>query len=65
VLAQQCGIQVITKVDTVGEATEIALANVGDDGVVLFSPAAPTPPDVGNWETRSGQFRDALAAANR
>jgi len=60
-LAQHCGIPVITKADDVGEATRAALGHVGRNGVVLFSPAAPTPAEVGNWEVRSSQFRGVLA----
>lgn len=60
-LAQHVGIPVISKADDVAEATRIAVDHVGDGGVVLFSPAAPTPSDVGDWEVRSAEFRDALA----
>ncbi|MCB0976356.1 MAG: hypothetical protein KDB02_02745 [Acidimicrobiales bacterium] len=64
-LAARCGIPAITKVDEVSEATTVAVQNVGEGGAVLLSPAAPTPPAVGNWETRSNQFREALAEAAR
>ncbi len=45
----------------VGIAGDIAAA--GD--VVLFSPAAPTSPSVGNWERRSALFRSAIETLSR
>lgn len=60
-LATRCGIPILTTVDEVHEGTQAALERVPDGGIVILSPAAPTPSTVGNWETRSNQFRDALA----
>lgn len=60
-LAGRCGLAVVAEVETVEEATRAALRAAGPDGVVLFSPAAPTPARIGTWQTRSRQFRDALS----
>jgi len=62
-LAERSAIEVLAVAGDVAEATHRAVAAAGADGVVLFSPAAPTPAGVGNWETRSAAFRDALVAA--
>ncbi|CAN5910184.1 hypothetical protein BH23ACT2_BH23ACT2_19660 [soil metagenome] len=32
------------------------------NGVLMFSPAAPTPPGTGNWQSRSAAFRVSLGA---
>ena len=64
-LARAAGIAVLSKADDLTEATAAAVEAAGSDGVVLFSPGAPTPADVGNWEDRSTQFREALEAAAR
>lgn len=61
-LAKRCGIDVIAEVDEVEEATALAVAAARPDGVVLFSPAAPTPEGAGNWETRSAAFRSTLTS---
>lgn len=62
-LAEACGIRLLANAVDVPSAAGLALSNVGEDAVILFSPGAPTPPEVGNWETRSDQFRTAVAAA--
>lgn len=64
-LARVAGIPVIRKADDIADATAAAVQAAGDDGAVLFSPGAPTPADIGNWEVRSQQFRDALEVAAR
>lgn len=62
-LARAASLDLLARVDTVPEAVEVALSAAGAGSAVLFSPAAATPVRVGNWLTRSGQFRDALSAA--
>lgn len=60
-LAGRAGLSVVAEagdVPTAAHAAKVA-SEAGD--VILFAPGAPTPPEVGNWETRSRQFRDALA----
>jgi UDP-N-acetylmuramoyl-L-alanine---L-glutamate ligase len=54
--------QLITLDDDVARAVVLAaeLANPGD--TVLFSPGAPTTPEVGTYLERSQLFRDAVAA---
>lgn len=59
-LAERCGIAVIAEAADVEDATALAVAAARPDGVVLFSPAAPTPEGAGNWETRSAAFRETL-----
>ena len=59
-LAAAVGITVAAKADDVTAATEAAVQQVDGDGVVIFSPGAPTPSEVGNWDTRSTQFRETL-----
>ena len=61
-LAARCGLALVASVTEVDDAVRAAVATLPADGVVIFSPAAPTPPAVGNWETRSTQFRAALAS---
>lgn len=61
-LARRCGLAVVRSAVDVDDAVRAAVADLPADGVVIFSPAAPTPPAVGNWETRSNQFRSALAS---
>lgn len=64
-LATACGIEVLASVEDVAQAAEVAnsalIVSVGDP-IVMFSPAAPTPPGSGNWETRSARFREAVSA---
>lgn len=62
-LARAASISTIAAVGTVTAAVDAALAAVDPRGAVLFSPAAATPTRIGNWETRSAQFRAALADA--
>ncbi|QXC61424.1 hypothetical protein KSP35_00795 [Aquihabitans sp. G128] len=79
-LAERCGIEVGATVGGVAEAVGAGLALLeragsiggepggggeGGGGALLFSPAAPTVPGEGNWETRSAAFRAACAAAAR
>ncbi|MCU1500032.1 MAG: UDP-N-acetylmuramoylalanine--D-glutamate ligase [Acidimicrobiales bacterium] len=61
VVAARCGIVVVDVADGVADAVPLALAALRSDGVLLFSPAAPTRPGEGNWETRSKAFRAACA----
>jgi UDP-N-acetylmuramoylalanine-D-glutamate ligase len=61
-LAATAGIEVLAAVDDVEAAVRLAVAGLPADGVVVFSPAAPTRPGEGNWEDRSAAFRRALAA---
>lgn len=64
-LARSCGIEVLAEVDDLAAAVHIAHEALrgGPGGpMVIFSPAAPTPPGSGNWETRSEQFRDAVSS---
>ena len=69
-LAERCGLEVLGDVSDVAAGVALALAGLLDlgtapagsgGGVVILSPGAPTPALVGNWETRSSQFRAALA----
>lgn len=61
-LAARCGIETIGAADDVAAGVRVAAEQLAPDGVLLFSPAAPTRPGEGNWETRSAQFRAACAA---
>lgn len=47
--------------DDVAEAVGAAAAAAEPGGVVLFSPAAPTPVEVGTYEHRSARFAEAVA----
>ncbi|CAN5546951.1 UDP-N-acetylmuramoyl-L-alanine--D-glutamate ligase [soil metagenome] len=60
-LAAAVGLEVVESADSVEHAVAIAADLAGPDGIVLFSPAAPTPRGSGNWETRSASFRRAIA----
>lgn len=44
------------------DAVRVAGQLVGEGGAVVFSPAMPTPPDQGDWQTRSERFRAAVAS---
>jgi UDP-N-acetylmuramoyl-L-alanine---L-glutamate ligase len=61
-LARVCGVEVVGVADTVPDAVEHAAAALPRNGVVMFSPVAPTPPSAGNWKLRSEAFRSAVAA---
>lgn len=61
-LARRAGIAIVASAVDVDDAVRAAVADLPADGAVILSPAAPTPPAVGNWETRSNQFRSALAS---
>ncbi len=72
VLADRCGVDVLGDVPDVAAAVDLALVGLRDgggagsaSGVVILSPGAPTPVAVGNWETRSNQFRAALVAGQQ
>lgn len=62
--AAESGMRVVgavsSAVSSVEEAVEVATLHVPDGGLVLFSPAAPTPPGQGGWQARSAAFRRAL-----
>jgi hypothetical protein len=60
-LAGACGVEVIAALDSVKAAVHHAAGILPPDGVVMFSPAAPTPPAAGNWRLRSDAFRTAVA----
>jgi len=59
-LADRAALPVVAEADGVAGAVAQALAVLPTDGVLLFSPGAPTVPGTGNWETRSAEFRAAL-----
>jgi UDP-N-acetylmuramoyl-L-alanine---L-glutamate ligase len=50
---------------TVGEAVDLAREAIGEEGVVLFSPAAPTPVVEGNYVQRGAAFAEAVASSER
>ncbi len=50
---------VVRQADDVGEAVRVAVASTAAGGVVLFSPAAPTPDGEGGYRERSRQFAEA------
>ena len=52
----------ITEVADLGHAVRMAAANTPKDGVVLFSPGAPTPRGEGGFEERGRLFREAFEA---
>lgn len=45
---------------TIGDAVSKAVAHLGGAGVVLFSPAAPTPPEEGTYQDRREGFARAV-----
>ncbi len=53
---------VVLDTDDVADAVAAAAARATAGGVVLFSPAAPTPPIIGTYEHRSARFIEAVAA---
>jgi UDP-N-acetylmuramoylalanine--D-glutamate ligase len=53
---------VLLETDDIAVAVQAAAALAEPGGVVLFSPAAPTPTSVGTYEHRSARFADAVAA---
>ena len=61
-LAHASGVEVLGAATTVAEAVALAAHALPPDGVVMFSPSAPTPSSVGNWKLRSEEFRTAVAA---
>jgi UDP-N-acetylmuramoyl-L-alanine---L-glutamate ligase len=52
-------------VDDMDEAVRAAMASTGDGGVILFSPAAPTPDGQGGFRERSRQFAEAAGLSGR
>jgi len=64
-LAIRCGADLVAVASSVAEATALAVEAAGPAGAVLLSPGAPTPSRVGNWSTRSNQFREALTCRTR
>jgi UDP-N-acetylmuramoylalanine--D-glutamate ligase len=77
-MAATCDLPLVGVASDVGDAVRRGLGALGAGGatrraalvdpstckgVLLFSPSAPTPPDTGNWATRSAAFRAALAGA--
>ncbi len=54
---------VVQRADDVTEAVEQAVAATAGGGVVLFSPAAPTPEGEGGFSERSRQFHEAAGIA--
>jgi UDP-N-acetylmuramoylalanine--D-glutamate ligase len=50
---------VVRQADDVGEAVRVAVASTVGGGVILFSPAAPTPDGGGGFRERSRQFAEA------
>jgi UDP-N-acetylmuramoyl-L-alanine---L-glutamate ligase len=61
-LAAACGIETIRAAETVSDAVAVASDALPRGGMVMFSPAAPTPPTAGNWKLRSDTFRTTVAA---
>jgi UDP-N-acetylmuramoyl-L-alanine---L-glutamate ligase len=60
-LAEACGVEIIGEATSVSDAVARAAAVLPPDGVVLFSPSAPTPASAGNWKRRSEEFGAAVA----
>ena len=54
---------VVRRADDVTEAVQQAVAATVGGGVVLFSPAAPTPEGEGGFGERSRQFPEAAGIA--
>lgn len=50
---------------SLGEAVQVAAEIARSGDAVLFSPGAPTPKALGNWETRRDIFRDAVNGLNQ
>jgi UDP-N-acetylmuramoylalanine--D-glutamate ligase len=50
---------------SVDEAVRLAIGWLGDDGIVLLSPAAPSFSQFTSWKERSDAFAAAVAAATR
>jgi UDP-N-acetylmuramoylalanine--D-glutamate ligase len=63
-MAERCGIEVVAAADSVQQAVQLGVSALADlsaaSGILLFSPAAPTPADAGNWQDRSSSFRKAV-----
>jgi UDP-N-acetylmuramoylalanine--D-glutamate ligase len=59
-LAAACGLPVLAEAVDVHDAVRRALPVLVPGDALLFSPAAPTPPGLGNWVTRSDAFRATL-----
>jgi UDP-N-acetylmuramoylalanine--D-glutamate ligase len=50
----------VERTDDVGDAVRLAAKLARPGGVVLFSPAAPSPPEYGSYERRSAVFTAAV-----
>jgi UDP-N-acetylmuramoyl-L-alanine---L-glutamate ligase len=50
---------------TMAEAVDLARQAIGEGGVVLFSPAAPTPLVEGSYVQRGAAFAEAVASSER
>ena len=61
-LARTCGVRALATATDLADAVALAAGLVEEGGLVLFSPAAPTPPAMGDWKARSDAFRTAVAA---
>jgi UDP-N-acetylmuramoylalanine-D-glutamate ligase len=63
-MAERCGIEVVAAADSVQQAVQLGVNALADlsaaTGILLFSPAAPTPSAAGNWQDRSASFRKAV-----
>ena len=62
-LAQRAGITVVADATDVADAVALAVSHAREGWTVLLSPGAPTPQAIGNWKTRSDQFREAILRA--
>lgn len=63
-LARRCAITLMGFCAEMDDAVRTAVAALPVDGVVIFSPGAPTPQRSGTWATRSKEFRAALSAVS-
>lgn len=63
-LAARIGVEAVPA-DSVADAVARGLELLAGEGILLFSPAAPTPAEIGTWVQRSAQFRDAAASGLR
>jgi UDP-N-acetylmuramoylalanine--D-glutamate ligase len=59
-LAEACSLPVVAEAVDVDDAVRRVRPLLGAGDALLFSPAGPTPPGLGNWATRSDAFRAAL-----
>jgi UDP-N-acetylmuramoylalanine--D-glutamate ligase len=63
-LAERSGLEVAASAKSVQEAVQMGVAALSGHnsagGILLFSPAAPTPSAAGNWQDRSASFRKTV-----